>query len=120
MLYIPVVPHVPQDPPSPRTRELAGLLSRVIEEYESHHPAVTGREIRAALDLASRGSSAAPVQARAVAVILTGLLVLLGGVGFFVARGGSFDAESFPMVAVAIVIFALLAGIALARRAPGR
>lgn len=90
MLYVPVVPYVPHDPPSPRTRELAGLLSRVIDEYEKHHPAVTGTEIRAAINLAARGSKAgSPVEARAVAGVLAGILVLLGGVGFFLARGGA-------------------------------
>lgn len=121
MLYVPVVPHVPHDPPSPRTRELAGLLSRVIEEYEKHHPAVSGREIRAALDLAARESKgAARQEARAVAAVLLGMLVLLGGVGWFASRGGSIDAEAWPMVAVAVAIFGLLIGVVVLKRLSGR
>jgi len=120
VLYVPVVPHVPHDPPSPRTRELAGLLSRVIEEYENHHPAVTGSEVRAALAMATRTSRGGTMEARAVAGILAGFFVLLGGVAFFVMRGGSIDVESLPMVAVTIAIIALLGGIVLLRRVSGR
>jgi hypothetical protein len=121
VLYVPVVPYVPHDPPSPRTRELAGLLSRVIEEYEKHHPAVTGAEVRGALDLAARDSKAgSPAEVRAVVGILAGFLVLLGGVGFFFARGGSIDAESMPMVAVSIAILVLLVGVVLLKKASGR
>ncbi len=120
MLYVPVVPYVPHDPPSPRTRELAGLLSRVIDEYENHHPAVTGTEIRAAINLPPEAPGPAPVEARAVAGVLAGFLVLLGGVGFFLARGGSIDVESIPMVAVSVAILALLVGIVLVKKASGR
>jgi len=117
VLFVPVVPHVP---PSPRTRELAGLLSRVIDEYEKHHPAVTGTEVRAALDMAARESRVGSVQARAVAGILAGILVLLGGVGFFLARGGSIGVESMPMLAVSVAILVLLVAVVLLRRPPGR
>jgi hypothetical protein len=121
VLFVPVVPYVPPSPPSPRTRELAGLLSRVIDEYEKHHPAVTGSEIRAAVNLAARNSrTGSRVEARAVAGVLAGLLVLLGGVGFFLARGGSIDAASMPMVAVSVAILALLVGVVLVRKASGR
>jgi len=121
VLFVPVVPYVPPTPPSPRTRELAGLLSRVIDEYEKHHPAVTGSEIRAAMDLAARGSRAgSSLETRAVAGVLAGILLLLGGVWFFLARGGSIDVESMPMVAVSIAILALLVGVVLVRKASGR
>jgi len=121
VLFVPVVPYVPPTPPSPRTRELAGLLSRVIDEYEKHHPAVTGSEIRAAINLAARDSRAgSSLEARAVVGGLAGILLLLGGVGFFLARGGSIDAESMPMVAVTVGILVLLVGVVLARKTSGR
>ena len=42
MTYVPI-PIVPPTPPSPRTRELAELLARVIEEYEKLRSRFYGR-----------------------------------------------------------------------------
>lgn len=72
------VPMPPPTPVSPRTRELADLLGRVIEEYERHHPAVSGEEVRDAVRLAARSSRAGgPEVARLVIAALAGVLVLI-------------------------------------------
>ena len=42
MIFVPVV--TPPTPPSPRTRELAGLLGQVVQEYTKAHPATTRAE----------------------------------------------------------------------------
>lgn len=113
MTYVPIVP-TPPTPPSPRTRELADLLSRVIQEYETHHPAVTGSEIREALNLAAAGSKGASDATRLLIKVLVAGLAVLGAVLFFGLRlAGDGGGNAFPVVAVAIVVLLLL-GLAVA------
>jgi hypothetical protein len=109
MTYVPIVtPSTTPQPPSPRTRELAGLLTKVLEEYQNAHPSVSRSEVRAALRLAqlSTGGDKAPV---ALVVSLTlGLLVAGVGLGllFFMRGGGEIEmTSSLPMVIMAIAIF---------------
>ena len=116
MIFVPVVP--PQ-PPSPRVRELAGLLGKVIEEYEKHHPAVTGTEIRQALEVASQSSSKA---APAAAVILGALAALLGA-GVFAAvamGGGKLDMANVPVVGAVVVALGIVMVAVLMRRLAGK
>jgi hypothetical protein len=114
--YIPIVPTV-HTPPSPRTRELADLLSRVIQEYETHHPAVTGSEVREALSLAAAGSKGAPGGPRILLALLAMGLVAAGAVLFFSARlSGGGGGDPFPAAAVAVGVLLVLAlAVALKR-----
>ena len=108
MLFVPVVPSQPVQPPSPRTRELAGLLSKVLDEYTKAHPNVSSAEVREAIRMAQM--SAGPNRS-AVAGILAGTLalgvgVLLMGVLFLRGGGGGIDMEgSMPMIVIAIIAF---------------
>jgi hypothetical protein len=105
MTYVPVVTP-PPTPPSPRTRELAGLLTKVLEEYTKAHPATTRSEIRAALSMAARATGPAASASAALAVGLT-LALVMGGVIFFYVQGGSpteFRA-ALPMVIMSIIVF---------------
>ncbi len=120
MLYVPFIP--PHDkPPSPRVRELTDLLGRVIEEYEKHHPAVTGPEVRAAARMAvERSSRKGSPDLRialgvAVALVLGGLFVLLAFVLLAMNQGGM-PQTAVPVVAITLVILAVLLAVALARR----
>lgn len=120
MFFVPVVPPTPQAPLSHRTRELGDLLGRVIEEYERHHPSVTGQEVRQALQLASRHSKAAG--SGAVQVLLAGVaaaLVLAGVMAFLVLERGGGTPESFPLIAVAVGIFSVLVVAILLKRLSG-
>ena len=86
MTYVPVIVP-PTQQASPRTRELAGLLGKVLEEYQKTHPGVTDAEVRMALRLAS--SSVGPAKAAKIA-LLAGLLALMVAVlvtGLFVSGG---------------------------------
>ena len=118
MLYVPVIPHH-ADPPSPRTRELADLLGRVIEEYEKHHPAVTGAEVRAAVRMAAQRSSRQDafdvrlLAGASAAVVLGGLFALLA------ANQGQVPETAVPMVAVAVALFAVLFVLAVVKRSGG-
>ena len=88
MSYVPT-PIVTPQPPSPRTRELADLLGRAIQEFEKHHPSTTGAEVRQALQIAARSSRSAGAQANtAVLLAVLGLLLFLAGaIYFFVVSG---------------------------------
>ncbi len=113
MTYVPI-PIVPPTPPSPRTRELADLLARVIEEYEKHHPAVSGAEVREALNLASQSSKTATPAARSlVAMLLLGLVAFGAGLFYFLEQSGGGSAPEFPMIAVVIGIIVVLGLVAV-------
>ena len=112
MFFVPVVPHHP--PPSPRTRELADLLGRVIQEYEQHHPAVTGSEVRAAARLAAQRSSKRGGVDERVAAVVAALVALLGV--FVYVAAGSRGGESVPMVAVAIAVFLIFGLVVVLKR----
>ena len=117
MFFVPVVP--PQ-PPSPRTRELADLLGRVIEEYEKHHPAVTGFEIRSAMEMATRSSKAS--RAPAAAALAAGLvgLAIAGGFAFMAANGGDLSFEDLPIAAAVAVLAGILGVAVLLKRLAGK
>jgi len=115
VIYVPVV--VPPQPPSPRTRELAELLGRVIEEYEKHHPAVTGSEVRGALQMAAQSSKAAsPAAALAVGL---GLALLLGGLVAFFSMG-SMSGAAIPWSGVVLAFASVLAVAFLLKRLAGK
>lgn len=102
------VPYVPPQPPSPRTRELADLLIRAIEEYQKYHPNVSSAEVRAALQMASVRSST-PVNVRLLAVAGGLVALVLGGVvAFLTASQGAVPAAALPMVGLAVVLVAVL------------
>jgi hypothetical protein len=109
VLFVPVVP--PQ-PPSPRTRELADLLTRAIEEYEKYHPGVSGQEVRAALQLAARSSRKAGPDPRMVGAA-TALAVLLSGFVVVALKGGDAGVGPVPIVAMALAVFAVVFTVAL-------
>jgi hypothetical protein len=96
---------------------LADLLGRVIEEYEKHHPSVTGAEVRDALRMAAVSSkAAAPAPA-----LVAGLVVLLlaGLVVFFVQEGFRFGGD-VTLRGAALVSLSILAVAVLIKRLVGR
>jgi len=119
MIFVPYVP--PPQPPSPRTRELASLLGRVIEEYEKHHPAVSAQEVKAALQIAassSRKGGGASMQV-AAAVGLAAVLAV-GGFVWLATSGGTGSGGSVPMVALSVgVILVVMLVAVMSRRGPG-
>lgn len=118
MIYVPVNP---PPPPSPRTLELASLLGRVIQEYEKHHPDVTGQEVRSAVHLAAgasrRGGGVALRVAAAVGLVVA---LAVGGFVWMATSGGTGSGGSVPMVAlsVGILLVTLLMVAVLRGRQP--
>ena len=119
MTYVPVV--VPTPPPSPRTRELAGLLTKVLDEYAKAHPAVTKAEIQAAIRMAQ--TTAGPDHTK-VALGLSvglGLVVLFLGAGLFYFRTAGGDVEIGPILPMIIMALIILVGVvAVAFKAQSR
>ncbi len=106
MTYVPVVTPTPTPPPSPRTRELAGLLTKVLEEYSKAHPATTNAEIRAAVRLAQM--SAGPDRTK-VAVGLSlglglGVAFLMLGLFFFRSAGEVEVSAILPMIVMGLIV----------------
>ena len=103
MSYVPIVVPPPQ-PPSPRTRELADRMARLIVEFEGQYPTATRAEVREAARLAlqatNRGSSVAPV-----AAVVLGTLALGAGIGvYFLSVEGGLERLPPPALLVASVI----------------
>jgi Na+/melibiose symporter-like transporter len=91
----------------------------VIQEYEKHHPAVTGGEIHQALDLAKQGSRKAMAANRVLVVTVAGGLAALAAVGVFMAsQAGGGGAVGFPVMAVVVGILLVL-GVAIALKRMG-
>ncbi len=115
MSYVPVV--VPPSPPSPRTRELADLLVRVIEAYEEGHPTTTRIEVREATRLALSKTDPSGLRAPIVAVALGGVMAMLLGAFVFLKQSGGMADVPVALPAVGIVaLIVVLAVVAVARQ----
>jgi len=110
MTYIPVVPQTHVPPPSPRTRELNDLLSKVVDEYTRANPATTKAEIRAAFRLAQVSGGG---NSTAVALSLglgLGVAFLVLGLFYFRTAGDIAIGPILPMIiGVAVVLIGILA-----------
>ena len=106
MTYVPIVIPTTVPPPSPRTRELAGLLAKVLDEYTKAHPATSNAEIRAAIRMAQM--SAGPDRTKlAVGLSLgvgLGVMMLTLGLFFFRSAGEVEIGPIFPMIIMALIV----------------
>jgi hypothetical protein len=109
MTYVPVV--TPPTPPSPRTRELAGLLAKVLEEYTKAHPATTRAEIRAAVRMAQMSTGGNQATVATVISLVLGLVVMFLAMGLFYFRsaGETEMTVALPIIIVAVILVLLLA-----------
>jgi hypothetical protein len=110
MVFIPPASS-PTVPPSPRTREMANLLTRVLEEYRKSHPSTTDTEIRAAVRLARLASRSGNPAVPGILAVSVGLLVagVLAGLFVFLrsAEGVEIGAGS-PMIIMGVVFVLLV------------
>lgn len=107
MIYVPIVTTpAGGQPPSPRTRELADLLAKVLEEYTKAHPTTTQAEIRAAVRMAQM--VAGPDRTRVASVLSVTVGVVIGlvtlGLVFFQNSGDVEVGPALPMIIMALVI----------------
>lgn len=119
MTYVPiVVPPTQPSPPSPRVRELAGLLTKVLEEYSKAHPSTTKAEVRAALRLA-QATTGGPKAGVALAVT-AGLLVAGVLFGLMANKGseGLAISSSLPTIIMAVIFFLAIILVLVRMRSP--
>ena len=121
MAYVPVVvPPTNQPPPSPRTRELAGLLTKVLDEYTKAHPAVSKAEIRAAFRMAQMTTGQDSTRTALVLSLGLGVMIFVLALGLFFARAGGGEAlpdESARMIVLGVIIFLGILAAAIAVKA---
>jgi hypothetical protein len=108
MSYVPIVTSTYVSPPSPRTRELAGLLSKVLEEYTRAHPATSKTEIRAAIRMAQMSSGPDRTKVAAVVSLLVGLGVAFALMFFFRSTGGMEIRASLPFIIMFVILFLMI------------
>ncbi len=112
MFFVPVIPSSPPPPPSPRTRELAALLAKVLDEYKKAHPSLTGAEIRDALRAARASLGPLRGSARSTAVVAGAATAAALGIGVAVLqRSGGFDFESLPPIVILNLVVILLVAL---------
>ena len=104
MSYVPIVVAAPQ-PPSPRTRELADQLSRVISDFEQSHPTVSRAEVRHATQLALRASRRGSDVAPGTALAVVSIVLIMVGLGVVLTqRGGGLAMAQSPLMGLAVVV----------------
>lgn len=107
MMYVPIVPHTPMPPLSPRTRELAGILSKVLDEYMKAHPKATKAEIKAAIRMANQSVGPGGNALGLALSVGLGVLMAVLGLGFFVFQGGAGEIDfrsAMPMIVISLII----------------
>ena len=106
MSYVPIVTSTYVPPPSPRTRELADLLAKVLNEYTKAHPATSKAEVRAAIRLAqaSAGSDTTKVAAGISLALGLGVAMLTLGLFYFRSAGEVEIGPIFPMIIMALIV----------------
>ena len=118
MTYVPII--VPPTPPSPRTRELAGEITRTIVDFEQLHPSVTRAEVQQATRLAMQATGGQGHELAAVSGVL-GLLAA-AGLGAYVyssGAGGRWPAGGdipYSLIAVATGLVVVAIAFAFRRR----
>jgi hypothetical protein len=106
MSFVPIVPPTTVPPPSPRTRELAGILAKVLDEYTKAHPATTRAEIRGAIRMAqmSAGMDRTKVAAGVAVALGLGVTMLALGLLYFRNAGGVEMGTISPMIIMAVIV----------------
>ena len=120
MTFVPINVSTPPIPASPRTRELAGLLNQVLEEYQNAHPATTKTEVKAALKMAQMSSGSDTARVAAILSLVVGLLAfaLFAGLFYFRSGGGvEMDwAPILPGIIMGIIVVLGIAAVAIKMR----
>lgn len=117
MTYVPIVTPTNAPPLSPRTRELAGLITKVMDEYTKAHPATTKAEIRAAVRMAQASAGGGPSNVAALLSLSLGLGVAALTFGLFFFRsaggGGADGPEIGPVLPMIIMALIVLLGLVM-------
>ena len=118
MSYVPIVPPSNRSQVSPRARELATQISKLVQDFQRSYPDTRPTDVQEALRVASGGSEAVPGSRRALAVALAAGIAALVGVFVFIgdSGGGSLDLPANSMLWLVAGVIIVLALVFRARR----
>ena len=118
MSYVPIVPRSDRTRISPRARELAAQIEKLVQDFQRSYPDTRPTDVQEALRVASGGSDAVQGSRRVLAVALAvGVAILVGGVVFVGDPGsGSLDLPANSMLWLVAGAIIVLAFVARARR----
>jgi hypothetical protein len=88
MSYIPIVSPSDRTQVSPRARELATQIEKVVQDFQRNYPDTRPGDVQQALRVASGGSDSVPESRRVLALTLAGGVAALVGVLFFMRESG--------------------------------
>ncbi len=118
MSYMPYLPATEKTKLSPRARELASQIEKVVLDFQRSYPDTSPGDVQEALRAASGGGEAAPGSRRVLAMTLAGGIAALVGLLFFMRESGDAVGGSEPGLMIWMVLGAILlaALVAVARR----
>ena len=118
MSYVPIVPPSDRTRVSPRARELATQISKLVQDFQRSYPDTRPSDVQEALRVASGGSDAVPGSRRVIAVALAaGVALLVGGLAFVGDSGSaSLDLPANFMLWLVAGVIIVLALVVRARR----
>ena len=120
MSYIPIVPLSDRTKVSPRARELATQIEKVVQDFRRSYPDTRPGDVQEALRVAAGGSDSVPESRRVLALTLAGGVAALVGVLFFLRESGGGGASGLPgdaMLWVVTGVIVLVAVAVMTRRA---
>jgi len=119
MSYLPYLAASEKPKLSPRARELATQIEKVIQDFQRSYPDTPPGDVQQALTVLSGGTDRGPASRRTLAMTLAGGIAALFGVLFFMresAGGGASDLPADSMLWVVVGVIVLIALAAMARR----
>jgi hypothetical protein len=118
MSYVPIVPRSDRTRISPRARELAAQIDKLVQDFQRSYPDTRPTDVQEALRVASGSPDTVPGSRRVLAVALAvGVAVLVGGLAFVGDSGSSsLDLPANFMLWLVAGVIIVLALVARARR----
>jgi hypothetical protein len=118
MSYVPIVPRSDRTRISPRARELAAQIDKLVQDFQRSYPDTRPTDVQEALRVASGSPDTVPGSRRVLAVALAvGVAVLVGGLAFVGESGsGSLDLPANSILWLVAGLIIVLAFVARARR----
>jgi len=102
MVFVPA-PFVPPPEATPQARDLANRITQVIQQFRQQYPALTERDIREAVRLAT-GRSGGQSALRQRAVVLGALAAAAGGLMVYLTRNNGQGLPSFGVLAIVVAV----------------
>ena len=113
MSYLPYLAAAEKTKLSPRARELATQIEKVIQDFERSYPDTPPGDVQQALTALSGDSSRVPASRNVLAMTLAGGIAALVGVLFFMQESGE-GGMALPSGAMLWIVVGLIAVVGIA------